>query len=105
MVPFVTAHAGRAGLTEQLSVHLDGRDCLGAAECGLVVVDHRPAIGEQEAHGRHGRIAAGLSPHGYPGHLFGLDRVRGHQQLFESLGNRKVLGCQRLAVDEQGHCL
>ena len=52
-----------------------------------------------------GRIAAGLSPHGDPRHLIGLDRLGGGKQLFEGLGNRQVLGCQRIAVDEQGHRL
>src|SRR5258705_57768 len=37
VVALVPAHAERPGLAEQLSVHLDGRDCLGASEYGVVV--------------------------------------------------------------------
>ena len=77
----------------------------GLANSGLVVADHGPAVGEHEAHGRHGRIATGLSPHGNPGHLIGPDRLCGGKQLFESLGNRQVPGRKRIAIDEQGHRL
>ena len=52
-----------------------------------------------------GRIAAGLGPHGDSRHLIGLDRLGGREQLVESLGDRQVLGCQRIPVDEQGHRL
>src|SRR5215208_6810084 len=81
VVPFVAAYPARSGLTEQLTVHFDGRDCLEAREYGFVVADHGPAVGEYEAHGRHGRIATGLSPHGYPGHRIGPDCPCGDKQL------------------------
>src|SRR6266446_800882 len=105
VVPFIPADAHRPGFAEHLSVHRDGLDRLGARECGLVVLDHGSAMREHEAHGRRRRVAAGLGPHGEPRHLVALDRLGGGKQLAESLGHRQVLGCQGIAVDEQGYRL
>ena len=64
-----------------------------------------PAIRKHVAHGGGGGVAARLGPHGDPRHLIGFDRLGGGKQFVESPGHRQVLGCQRVAVNEQGHRL